>query len=225
MSADAVAVETVLEAMRFRHACKVFDAGRKIPDSQFAAILECARLSPSSYGFEPWKFLVVQNMALREKLRTVTWGAQRSLPTASHFVVILARTAKGMRYDASYIWHIMRDVHRLPETHLQRRAALVKTFQESDFHLLDSERLLFEWAARQTYVALGNMMTAAALMGIDSCPIEGFPVDAVNRILREDCAVDTQEMQVSCMVAFGYRSEPQPAKSRQTLEAIVQRFD
>ncbi len=215
---------TVLEAMRFRHACKVFDPKRRIPDAQFEAILETARLSPSSYGFEPWKFLVVQNMDLREKLRTVTWGAQRSLPTASHFIVLLARTAQGMRYNASYIWHIMRDIHKLPETHLQKRESLVKNFQESDFHLLDSDRLLFEWAARQTYIALGNMMTAAALMGIDSCPIEGFPVDAVNAILRDNCGVDTNALQVSCMVAFGYRTEPQPTKSRQPLEAIVQRF-
>ncbi len=217
--------KTVLDAMRFRHACKVFDPSRRIPDPQFEAILESAHLSPSSYGFEPWRFLVIQNMALRERLRAVTWGAQRSLPTASHFVCLLARTAKGMRYNASYIWHIMRDIHRLPEAHLQRREALVKNFQESDFHLLDSDRLLFEWAARQTYIALANMMTAAALMGIDSCPIEGFPVDAVNAILREQCGVDTEQMQISCMVAFGYRTEPQPPKSRQPLADIVQRFD
>ncbi len=225
MSTTEISVKTVLDAMRFRHACKVFDASRRIPDDQFQAILESARLSPSSYGFEPWKFLVVQNMALREKLRAVTWGAQRSLPTASHFVVILARTAKGMRYDADYIWHIMRDIHHLPQAHLQKREALVRNFQESDFHLLDSDRLLFEWAARQTYIALGNMMTAAALLGIDSCPIEGFPVDAVNTIVREDCGVATEQMQVSCMVAFGYRSEAQPPKSRQPLEDIVERFD
>ncbi len=225
MSTEGVAVETVLDAMRFRHACKVFDGTRKIPDSQFDAILESGRLSPSSYGFEPWKFLLVQNMGLRDKLRVVTWGAQKSLPTASHFVIILARTAKSMRYDADYIWHMMRDVHHLPEAHLERREGLVKNFQESDFHLLESDRLLFEWSARQTYIALGNMMTAAALLGIDSCPIEGFPMDAVNGILRDDFHVDTEQMRVSCMVAFGYRSEPQPAKSRQPLSAIFQRFD
>ena len=82
--------EQFLEAMRFRHACKEFDSSRRIPETEFEAILEAGRLSPSSFGFEPWKFLVVQSMSLREKMRDVCWGGQGQLPTASHVVVLLS---------------------------------------------------------------------------------------------------------------------------------------
>ena len=75
--------EQVLNAYHFRHACKEFDADRKIPKEDFDFILETARLSPSSFGLEPWKFLVVQNRAVREKIRSVSWGTQRQLPDAA----------------------------------------------------------------------------------------------------------------------------------------------
>lgn len=225
MTQPTLTSDEILDIMNFRHACKVFDGERKIPAEQFQTILEAARLSPSSYGFEPWRFLIVQNADLREKLRTVTWGAQRSLPTASHYIVALARTAKGTRYDADYLQHIMRDIHHLPEAHIAKRGDLVRNFQDNDFHLSDSERHLFDWASKQTYIALGNMMTVAAMMGIDSCPVEGFPMDAVNDFLKNDFQIDTTTFKVSYMVAFGYRIEPQPAKTRQPAEDIFQWFD
>jgi hypothetical protein len=86
--------EEILKAFSFRHATKEFDPNMKISDEDFQFILETGRLSPSSVGYETWKFLVVQNMELREKLREVSWGAQGQLPTASHFLVIVARTIK-----------------------------------------------------------------------------------------------------------------------------------
>ena len=85
----------IAELLRFaanrRHACKEFDASRKIADEDFRLILELCHLSPSSFGLEPWKFLVVQNAVLREHLRSCSWGAQRQLPTASHVVVAQER--------------------------------------------------------------------------------------------------------------------------------------
>ncbi|MCF6192947.1 MAG: nitroreductase family protein, partial [Kangiellaceae bacterium] len=90
----------IIEAFNYRHACKVFDANKKISDADFDFILETGRLSPSSFGFEPWKFLMVQNIDLREKLKSITWGAQGTLPTASHFMVILARKQNSMNYDS-----------------------------------------------------------------------------------------------------------------------------
>ena len=105
----------IIEAYNYRHACKVFDVDKKISDEDFSFILETARLSPSSFGFEPWKFLIVQNMDLREKLKLVAWGAQGTLPTASHFIVILARKQKTMNYNSQYIKHMMQDVHHLPD--------------------------------------------------------------------------------------------------------------
>jgi nitroreductase len=104
-----------LDAMMFRHACKEFDNTKKISNEDFNMILEMERISPSSFGFEPWKFVIVQNEALREKLKAFSWGAQGQLPTASHFMIILSRKKKGMIYDSEYIQHMMRDVKQLPE--------------------------------------------------------------------------------------------------------------
>ena len=75
----------IIDAYYFRHACKTFDADKTISDQDFATILETGRLSPSSFGYEPWRFLVVQDRALRDKLKPAVWGAQGTLPTASHF--------------------------------------------------------------------------------------------------------------------------------------------
>ncbi len=102
----------IIEAFNFRHACKIFDRDKKISDEDFNTILEVARLSPSSFGFEPWRFIVVQDMNLREKLLPVTWGAQNILPTASHYVIILARKKPTLLYNSDYITHMMYDIHK-----------------------------------------------------------------------------------------------------------------
>ncbi len=217
--------EKIIEAFHFRHACKVFDVQKKINDNDFMTILETGRLSPSSFGFEPWKFLVVQNSELREKLKPVTWGAQGTLPTASHFVVILARKQKSMRYDSDYITHMMYDVHKIPEEQAEQRRNFYQVFQEKDFKLFESERAMFDWAAKQTYIALGNMMTAAAMLGIDSCPIEGFKADEVEKLMAKEFGVDTEEFGVAVMVAFGYRVNEQPEKTRQRMEDIMQWYE
>ena len=215
----------IIEAYNFRHACKMFDTKKKINEEDFATILETGRLSPSSFGFEPWKFLVVQNMDLREKLKQVSWGAQGTLPTASHFVVILARKQKWMRYDSQYIDHMMKEVPKLPEESAKGRREFYKNFQESDFNLLESERATFDWATKQTYITLGNMMTTAAMLEIDSCPIEGFKAAQIDELMAKEFGIDTDEFGVAVMVAFGYRvDEPRP-KTRQNIEDITQWYN
>ncbi|WNF04870.1 NAD(P)H-dependent oxidoreductase [Brevibacillus borstelensis] len=214
--------EQILEAYRFRHACKEFDPGRKISEEDFAFVLETGRLSPSSFGFEPWKFVVLQNQDIREKLLPVTWGAQRSLPTASHFVIILGRTKEDLLADSPYIQHIMKDVQQLPPEVVQRKGEIYHNFMEHDFHLLDNERAMFEWASRQCYIALGNMMTAAAQIGIDSCPIEGFDKDKVEQVLREIGVMEDGHFGIACMVAFGYRVQEPREKTRRPIEEVAQ---
>jgi len=214
--------EKFLNAMKFRHACKVFAKNKIISENDFNYILEVGRLSPSSFGFEPWKFLVVQDKKLREKLLKPTWGAQGTLPTASHFVIILARREPSIKYDSDFIQHMMKNVQDLPPEVVEGKRNIFKKFQESDFNLLESKRAIFDWATKQTYIAMANMMTGAAYIGIDSCPIEGFDVEDVTKILEEDFKIDTKEFGVSSMIAFGYRKdEPTRAKTRQDLDDIV----
>lgn len=216
--------EQFIEMMNFRHACKVFDESKKISDEDFNYILEAARLSPSSFGFEPWHFLIVQDPELREILKQHTWGAQGTLPTASHFVITLARTAKTMRYDSDYIEHIMTDIHHIPAEARSKRRQFYQTFQENDFSLIQNDKTFFDWACKQTYIALANMMNAAAFIKIDSCPIEGFVEESINQLLADRFNIDTSIFRVSHMVAFGYRKDVQRDKTRQPQEDIISWF-
>lgn len=208
-----------LEAMYFRHATKEYDATRKISDDDFKYILEAGRLSPSSLGSEPWKFLVVQSPELRDKMKDVASGAVEKLKTASHFVVILSR--KGVRYDSDYLQDHMKNVQYYPEDMLEMITEQYKMFQQSK-RILDNERTLDDWSAKQTYLALGNMMTAAALIGIDSTPMEGFHADELDALLEAEGLLENGAYAVSALAAFGYRkTDPKREKTRRQLEDVV----
>ncbi len=211
--------QAILQAFHFRHACKTFDPERKIANDDFHFILETGRLSPSSFGFEPWRFVVIQDMSLREKLRAVSWGAQGQFPTASHVIAILARK-EDMRPGSDYTEHMMRDVIKMSDEAIARRHTFYPQFHETDFRL-DTARAVFDWSCRQAYIALANMMTAAAMIGIDSCPIEGFNQHNADAVLNEAGLLEDGRFGLAVMVAFGYRVKPQPAKTRQALEEVV----
>ncbi|MFT9055651.1 MAG: NAD(P)H-dependent oxidoreductase [Ethanoligenens sp.] len=216
--------QKVLDAYAFRHACKEFDPAKKVSDADFSYILETGRLSPSSFGLEPWKFLIIQDQAFREKLMPAAWGAQKKLETASHFVVILARKAKDLRYDSPYFHDFIRNVKKLPDDVAQGMTNAVEGFQKNDFKLLESDRAMFDWACKQTYIALGNMMTAAALIGIDSCPMEGFDRAKVEEIMTGAKLYKPEEFGVACMVAFGYRAAaPAFPQTRQSAAQVEER--
>lgn len=212
--------QDILAAFRFRHACKQFDPAKKIPDADFDFILETGRLSPSSFGLEPWRFVVIQNPALREKLKTTIWGGQGQLPTASHVVAIFCRRS-DMRHDSAFVERFMREVQKIPDESRIARTERLRKFQESDMRLLESPRALFDWACRQAYIALGNMMTAAAMIGVDSCPIEGFDLGQTEALLAAEGVLDRGNFGLAVVVAFGYRTAPQPEKTRQAKEAVV----
>lgn len=214
----------LLETFNFRHACKSFNPNKKVSDKDMFTILEAGRLSPSSFGFEPWKFLLIENEELKKKLYPIAWGAQNSFNGASHFIIILARKKIDTIYSSSYIAHMMNDIQHLPKNIIDEAVNNYKHFQEHDFNLLESERSAFDWACRQTYIALGNMLTAAAFLGIDSCPIEGFNKDAVEELLSHENIVDLTHFGVSVMASFGYRTKAPRAKTRQPMNEVVQRI-
>lgn len=210
--------EQVLNGFHYRASTRSYDPTRKISDEDFNYILELGRLSPSSVGSEPWQFLVIQNKALREKLKPVSWGMATQIDDASHIVAILAK--KNARYDSDFLRESM---IRRGLTTEQQPMALEKyrKFQMEDTTIGESERTLFDWASKQTYIALANMLTGAALVGIDSCPIEGFNYAEVNKILAEAGAFDPNEWGVSVMATFGYRAKEIKPRLRQPMEKIV----
>ena len=213
-----ISKQQVLDAFHFRAATRAYDPAKKISEEDFNYILELARLSPSSVGSEPWKFLVIQNPELRQALKPVSWGMATQVDDASHLVVILAK--KNARYDSDFIRGVMARRGLEGEKAEQARARY-KEFQEKHTQVLSSERALFDWTSKQTYIALANMMTGAAMIGIDSCPIEGFDYPAVNRILADAGVFDPEEWGVSVMVTFGYRAKDIKPKSRKPLDEIV----
>ena len=189
--------QQVLDAFHFRCATRYYDPERKISKEDFDYILELGRLSPSSVGSEPWQFLVIQNPELRQALKPVSWGMATQLDDASHVVVILAN--KNMRYDSEdFRANLAR--RGLTEEQMQANMATYQRFQTEHINVLENDRTLFDWASKQTYIALANMMTGAALIGIDSCPVEGFNYAEVNRILAQTGAYDSEKYAVSVAV-------------------------
>lgn len=220
MNKPNIKKEEILEAFNYRHATKVFDTNKKVSDDDFNFILETARLSPSSFGFEPWKFIVVQDTELRELLKPVSWGATEKLDTASHFILALSAKAPLMKWDSEYLQGFMKNIKHLPTEVTEMITSFYKKFQEEDFNL-DTDRSIFDWSTKQNYIALANMMTSAAMIGVDSCPIEGFHQQDIEKILKEKFDVDTEKYGLSYMLAFGYRVDEPREKTRQSIENIV----
>ncbi len=201
-----------IKAMDFRHACKLFDERRKISDEDIGTIVQYARKSPSSFGMEAWKFLVISNQALKEKLRPLCWD-QAQITSCSHLIVVLAGI-ESVKPESGIV--------------RQRFARRAMPQEKLDFYLelyashlketLSSDEAIYAWTAKQTYIAAANIMSGAAMMGIDSCPIEGFDKNAIETLLE----LDTAKYQVSMLLPLGYRANEQSEQLRCSVEEIVE---
>ncbi len=204
-------MQPFMQAMTFRHACKKFDPQRTISAEDFQQILEFGRLSPSSFGMEHWRFVVVQTPAMREKLREACWG-QAQITDSSHVVVILAKTAAVEPYS-DYVKSLFAR-RGLPA---EAEQAYLARYAAHNEHEVRPYMNTFAWSSKQCYIALANMMTGAASLGIDSCPIEGFSKTGVEALL----GVDTAQYGAAVVVAFGYRAGEQTTCLRQPLDVLV----
>jgi len=203
------------QAMAFRHACKLFDETKKIDDESIRYILEIGRTSPSSFGLEGWKFLVITNQALKEQLRPTCWN-QPQITSCSHLVVLLAEIEGARVQSGKPKAQLAR--RGMDETKLQGYVDLyAKHLKET----LATDETTYAWTARQTYIAAANMMTGAAFIGIDSCPIEGFEKERVEEILN----LDPQKWQVALLLPFGYRVDEQSAQLRLPFDDVVEFID
>lgn len=192
--------ENLEDMFKTRFTCKRYDPTRPITDDDLLTILESARLSPSSFGLEPWKFLVVgQNSSLTAPLQEVAWGMKRNAP---YTVIILAR--KHMGADDPHVKHMMVDIQHVADEDLQARRDMFAAFQKDDLCIADDPRLMFEWSCRQCYIALANMITTCALLRVDATPVEGLNYAKVNALLAERGLMDPEEFGVAVMAQFGY---------------------
>ena len=185
----------LLASLEWRYATKAFDT-RKLSDATWAALEESLRLAPSSYGLQPWKFIVVNDPALRAKLRPVSWN-QSQVTDASHLVVFARRT-EVTETDVNEFFNQMVSERGADATKLEpyRQMMLGGVVKGKDAAAQK------DWAARQVYIALGQLMGAAAAMAIDTCPLEGIDPDAYTEILG--LKGTGYEVVVAC--AVGYRS-------------------
>ena len=158
--------KTFMEAMDFRHACKIFDETKKVSCEDMNYILEAGRKSPSSFGMEPWKFLVITNEELKAELRPVCWD-QPQITTCSHLVIILA-AIDSVKPESGEVERKFKR-REMPQEKLDFYMGLYSSHLANT---LSSNENIYSWTAKQTYIAMGNMMTAAAIKGVDSCPIE-----------------------------------------------------
>ena len=170
------------------------------------------RRSPSSFGMEPWKFLVITNEELKAKLRPACWN-QLQITSCSHLVVVLA-AIESVRPESG-----------IPKKRFLRRemsdeqlAFYLDLYASHLKETLSSDEKTWAWTSKQTYLAAANMMSAAAFIGIDSCPIEGFEKEAVEEIL----ALDTSKYQLSMLLPFGYRVNEQSKQLRLPYEEVVE---
>jgi nitroreductase len=201
-----------LNMMDFRHACKIFDETKKISDEDMNYILEVGRKSPSSFGMEAWKFLVITNDRLREELKPFCWN-QPQITTCSHLVVVLAGIDRLKVESGMVQSQLMR--RNLPKDKLD---SFIELYASHLNDTLSSDEKIYQWSARQTYIASANMMSGASFIGIDSCPIEGFEKENIEKVLK----LDTSKFQVAMLLPFGYRINEQSTQLRSSFEDVVE---
>jgi len=185
----------LLAALNWRYATKAFDT-KALPAPLWEALQEALRLSPSSFGLQPWKFFVIADPAVRAKLRPVSWN-QSQITDASHLVVFARRT-EITEADVNAFFNQMVSDRQADAAALEpyRQMMIGGVVKGKD---LAGQR---EWAARQCYIALGQFMTSAAVLGVDTCAIEGLDAAKYDEILG--LAGSGYQTVVAC--AAGYRS-------------------
>lgn len=196
MSNSTITIESLLSQLHWRYAVKAFDPAKKISAPDWAALEETLILSPSSYGMQPYQFLVITDPAVREKLVPFSWN-QRQPADCSHFVVFAVRNSNTEQDVDEYM-------ARIAEVRGGKADALAgfKNILVGDVVNGERGKMAGEWAARQAYIALGNFMTSAALLGVDTCPMEGFVPAQYDEIL----GLREAGMTAAVACAAGYRA-------------------
>ena len=204
--------EALLKALHFRYATKKFDTSKKIDPETWSALEQSLILTPSSYGLQPWKFLVLTDTGLRESLVEHTWG-QRQVVDCSHLVVMAVRTS----VDTDYI---DRFIARRAEV---RGVAVDSLTGYRNLMAESAATMTADWAAKQAYLALGQFMLAAAILGIDTCPMEGFVTDKYDEVLE----LAPRGLTTAVLCPAGFRADGDKfsamAKVRWAAEEVIER--
>lgn len=188
--------EQLVQQLNWRYATKQFDPRGRISPEDWAALEEALVLTPSSFGFQPWKFIVVTDQPVRERLVAASWG-QRQVADCSHLVVFAIKKNLGERDIEAYL-------DRIAEVRGTPRATLAGLHEMMIGSLIEGMDAVARntWAAHQVYIALGSFLTSVALLGIDACPMEGIEPSKYDDIL----GFDKQGVSTVVVAAAGYRA-------------------
>lgn len=196
MTPQTISPSHLLQSLQWRYATKAFDPTRKIPAETWAALEKTLALAPSSFGLQPYRVLVVDDAATRAKLMPHAWN-QRQVVDASHFIVFAARLSVTEEEIDGFIGRIARTRGVSAESLAGYRGMMTGPLLSDGF-----KPIAAHWTARQAYIALGNLLTSAALLGVDACPMEGFVPAEFNTILN----LSAQGLAAVVCCALGYRN-------------------
>ncbi|WP_177734086.1 NAD(P)H-dependent oxidoreductase [Flavobacterium inviolabile] len=189
-------MSNLIDTLKWRYATKKFDAAKKISNEDLETIKEAIRLSASSYGLQPYKIFIVEDPELRAKIQPAAWG-QSQIVDASHLVVFANITNFGTEQIDAFMDNIVA-TRNIPMESIQGYGDFMKTTLTAL-----SEEARNTWTSKQTYLALGNLLTAAASLKIDATPMEGFEPAKVNEIL----GLTEKGLNASLIATLGYRHE------------------
>ena len=187
---------SIIENLNWRYATKKFNPEKKIAKSDLDILKESVRLSASSYGLQPYQVILLENEDLREQVKAVAWN-QAQITEASDVLIFANITDPGTTEVQDYISN-MATVREIPEVSLKGFADMMNNAVGN----LTPEAKE-NWTAKQTYIALGTLLSAAADLKIDATPMEGFDRDAVNKILE----LPEKGLSAALIVTLGYRHE------------------
>lgn len=206
--------QSLNQALSWRYATNQFDPNKKVSNADLATILEAGNLMPTAYGLQPFQFIVLADAEQKEPLVEHAYG-QRHVADNSHLVVLAARTDVDEKMISEYMSR-MEAVRNLPAETVEKYKNIIAGDLTNR-----SEEARVVWAQKQTYLALGGMMAAASMLGVDNHALEGFNSAAFNKVL----GLTERNLTATTLLALGYRADSDPyqhyAKVRRATDDIV----
>jgi nitroreductase len=217
MTISPVTPEGLLQRLSWRYATKKFDANKKIPQTTWDALEQSLINSPSSFGLQPWHFVVVTDPTIRQTLQSHSWN-QTQVVDASHLVVLASRNNVDTADVDEYV-SLISETRGIPASNLEGYRGMMLQFISA----LPAERGVSEWSTRQLYISLGMLLSSAAMLGVDACPLEGINSQKYDEIL----GLPAQGFSVKVACALGYRAADDAAatskKVRFSKERVISR--
>ncbi len=186
----------IIEALNWRYATKEFNPSKKISKKDLAIIQESLRLSASSFGLQPWKFLIIENEDIRRSLLKHSWGQKQVVDCSHHIVFCVPRHFGEKNIDL-----FIKDVAKTRGQTLEELSGYAKIMKDFLSHKSEDQR--FEWMKNQAYLALGSLLNTCAIMNIDSCPMEGIVQEKYDEVL----GLEAKGLKSVVACPIGYRDE------------------